>query len=104
MPISQQAFKPKDVNISGSQSVKITNLNIGTSEVGHSLQNNIKQLLIRNRSMNITNFAFTSGESGTNYITLNAGCVFHVSNIDFVGKSLFVKSSDTSILEIIEFF
>lgn len=84
----------------------ITNLAVtpANTEVSHSLQNGLKLLTLRNRSKKQTKVAFAVTESGTNYVTLEAGASWTISPIDFTSKALYVQSPAVSTLEILEVY
>lgn len=109
MPISTPSFQPSDVVIVGSTSCLITNktLLIDNTEYSHSLQTEVKQLIIKTQSSNMAKlqFSFVINESSTNFITIWPGSVFHVCDLSFTSKTLYIQSNKSStIIEIVEFY
>ena len=85
----------------------ITNLSIPNKnvEVSHALQDGVKQIIISSRNRCTLRFALNSGETLTNYKTLYFGTVFCISDIKFVGKSIYLQSdADSTTVEIVEFY
>jgi len=89
----------------------ITNLSLPliNTEVSHTLQDGIAQFMIRNRDKVSTKVAFTSGESGTKYITLEAGAVLTLPDVNFTYgvtsfKTIYLQSGIVSTIEILELF
>lgn len=101
-------FKPKSLNvtISASTDVEITNYSVALAdtEYSHTLQDNLKQILIKNRNAARTKIAFVLGESLTKYMTILPGTVLTVSDLDFSSKVLYFNCSVPCTLEIIEFY
>lgn len=92
--------------LAAATSEKITNLALtsANTEFSLALQANLKQLIIRNRSMAVTKFAFTATESGTKFITISRGAVATIDKIDFTSKTLYVQANIISTLEILELY
>ena len=95
-----------EINIDDASEVKIANLAMATpgNEESYSFQDNMKQVMIRSRVLTDVQFAFTSGESGTNFITLKAGCSLSISSLDFNSKVFYAQASTATTLEIIELY
>jgi len=111
MPISTPTFKPGNVSIDiiNATTPRLTNLTMDISpntESSHTLVTNLKQILIRARnspSNHTLKFSYTSGESGTVYITLLPGAVYERTDLDLVAGTLFIQSNvASSIVEIEE--
>ena len=90
----------------GAQSVAITNYNIAiaSTEYSHSLQSNLKQLIIKPRGDARLQVSFASGESGTKYVTIPKGAVLNMSDLTFSGKTLYMQANKTGIVEIMELY
>ena len=108
MPNITPTFQLKDatITISAATTAKITNLAIGTpnSEVSHVLQDNLKQLIIRQREIGKIQYCFTSGQSGTTYMTIPRGCTEHLADLTFSSKTLYLQSDKTGTIEIMELY
>ena len=107
-PISQPAFKPSSlsVSVSGASELKLTNLDVDTpnTEFSHALQNNLKSVLLRARELVQLKISFVATESGTNYITLNAGCVLSLEELEFTSETIYIQSPSTTVVEIVELY
>lgn len=92
--------------LAGAPNVLITNLSITTTnfEFSHTLQNNVSVLEFKARGGEEFKYAFTANESGSNYITVPACSGQAFSNIKLVSQTLYLQSSATCIIEIIEFY
>lgn len=105
MPNAQQGFSPKDVDLTYSQNVRMTNLSVSTSETSHALISGLRQLMIRSRTLGARlQLAFVSGESTTNYITLEPACVYEITDLKFNGQTLYITSSESATVEIQELY
>lgn len=97
-----------DVGIIGATSSKITNLVMDATpgtESSLALTADLKQLTIRSRTRAKLQFTFVSGESGTKYITISPGTVWHIDQISFASSTLYIQSSKASnTVEIMELF
>lgn len=83
----------------------IYNLSAPTAntEVSQSITDGTQQLLIRVRGRAKAQFAFTSTESGTNYITIPAGASYCASNLNASSLTLYIQTDQASqIIEILE--
>jgi len=86
-----------------SSSVLITNKIVGIAEASHTLQANVKQLIVRARQFATLTIAFESG--ATSYIELRPATVLTLEKLNLTGTTLYLKSSlDSVIIEIIELF
>jgi len=83
---------------------KITNLSLPVidTEVAHALVANLKEIIIRNRDKAEIKFSFVLGESGTKYVTLNAGAVLSLDSLKFTGETIYLQSPKVSTVEILE--
>lgn len=108
MPISTPTFKPvaSTTTIIKPDKVKITNFDIliANIEYSHSLQNNLSQLLVKNREMAITKLCFINGNSNIEYVTIYPGCIFSLDEINFSGNSIYFQSNKICKLEIVELY
>lgn len=104
--VTQTPGTSGNVTLSGSSNVKITNLAIPTIniEVAHTLQDNLKQLLVRHRGIADIKYAFVLNESGTNYITIFKRTVETIINLSFTAKVLYLQSDKTGTVEIRELY
>lgn len=105
-PISLPSFAPADLAITGATNSKITNLSIPTAntEVAHILQADLKQLIIKCRDSADVKCSFVLGESGSKYVTIFRGCVFHLSDLTF-NSTVYLQSTKGSLtVEILELF
>ena len=107
MANSVPTIKNLNVDIENASNHKITNLSLPTAnvEVAHALEAGLKQLVIKARGTSKLQYAFTSSESGTNYVTIHKGTSHTLTDLDFVGESLYVQaSSNGETAEILELF
>jgi len=108
MPIGGQGFVPKDVSatIEGATNQKITNLSLGVAntEYSHALQGGLKGLMVKSRGNSVVKISFTSGTSGTNYITIPKGAVLFLDDLTFSGITLYAQSNVIEIVEILELY
>lgn len=90
----------------GSPNVLITNLVIATAdtEFSHTLQDNLTLLEFKARDGEAFKYAFVATESATNYISVPACSGQAFAGIKLVGKTLYLQSPSTCIIEIIEFY
>lgn len=85
----------------------ITNktLALAGTEYAHTLQNNLKQLIISSRTRANVRIAFTLGGTATDYKTIWVGGATVIDNINFTGKTLYLRSDQAStIMEIVELY
>ena len=106
MPVGSQSFEAVDTTPIAATSTKITNLAMATpsTEVSHAFTSNLKQVIIRSRTIANLQYSFTSGESGTKYITVKRGITLELVNLDFTGVTLYVQADKATTLEIQELF
>lgn len=92
-------------NLGGAQNTRITNLTctLANTEYSHALISNLKQLVFKARNTATLKISFTSGESGTKYITIYKGSMFTLGNMDLTSQTLYVQASIAgTIVEILE--
>jgi hypothetical protein len=97
---------PVDFVVSDS-TPDIKNITLVSANVEQSvtLETGLRQIMIRNRSPQnaVLKIAFTSGESGTKFITIPKGNSFNLENINFNSKTLYLQSNqDNTIVEILQ--
>lgn len=85
----------------------ISNPTLTTAGVEQSivLQNGLKQLIVRTQSpVNAKlQYAFTSGESGTNFMTIPAGASLSLKDTNFNSKTLYIQSNkNNTVVEILQ--
>lgn len=85
---------------------KITNLDIPISdtEYQHVVTDGTTQIMIKSRNIARLKFAYTSGESAINYVTIEPGTTYSLGNIYLEGVTIYIQSSHTTTLEITEFY
>jgi len=96
-----------NVTIKEATTQKITNLDLilQNTEYSHTLTNGVKKLMIRSRSKGEIKFTLTQNESGSNYITINAGAVYFIDNISLNLSVMYMQSSQANnIIEIEEWY
>lgn len=75
------------------------------NEQSVALQSGLKQLIVRARSPINANiqFAFNSGESGTNFLTIPGGASLSLKDTNFNSKTLYLQSDkNNTIVEILQ--
>ncbi len=102
--IGNGSANPVPVSISPAESARITNLSlpVANNEVAHSLVASLKQLIIRSRNKKKIQFSFVVSESGTKFITLEAGATLALEGLLFTGESLYLQSPNITTVEILE--
>lgn len=83
----------------------ITNLSVplANTEVSHILQTNLKKIIVRCRGLAKIQFAFTSTDSSTNFITIHPGSTYSEEGLNLTGKTLYLQTSLASqVVEILE--
>ena len=109
-PITQQGFIPSadlNVTLSASTTPKITNLELtdANTEYSHALTTNLKQCIIKARGFAKLQISFTSGDSGTKFLTIPNGTSLSLNDLDFTGKTLYLQSDTSSVIvEILELY
>lgn len=109
MAIGNSSFVPKDIAavLSGAENIKITNLPVILANTEYSLvlQTELKAIRIKCRDIATLQYCFVSGQSNLNYWTVPKGCSDEMININFTGKTLYIRSSKAStIIEVVEFY
>jgi hypothetical protein len=66
---------------------------LASTEYSQALDSGTKKILIRMRVRSQARFAFVSGNTSTNWITLEAGAVFFEENLDLSGVTIYLQSS-----------
>ena len=96
----------KGITNLASQDKKITNLVVANpnDEVTHTLQDEVKQIIIRNRDYLKTQIAFEVNESGTNFFTIGRGNTLALDSLFFTGESIYLQCPASCVVEIIEFY
>jgi hypothetical protein len=80
-------------------------LTTATTEQSIALQNGLKQLIVRVQSpINARlQYAFISGESGTNFMTIPAGTSLSLKDVNFNSKTLYIQSDkNNTVVEILQ--
>ena len=73
------------------------------TEVSQVLSANTKQLLIQNRGRGRVQFSFTSGQSGTNYITIPPGASLTLTDLNISSGTLYLQSNKANqTIEVLE--
>ena len=74
----------------------IFNIALGTTDTEQSqaLPSNTKQFLIKTRNNTELKISYTSGQSGTNFITIKRNAVFTDTNL-YASQTLFFQSPST---------
>jgi hypothetical protein len=96
-------FRGKALVQAGTSPV-ITNVAIvaANTEVSHSLGASTKSFLIRVRGLARLQLSYTSGDSGTTFVTVPKGCNYSEGGIDFSGVLYFQTDKPTQTVEILE--
>lgn len=105
MPIGTSVYPP--ITSSNANAEKITPLviTLQDTEYAHVLQDNLAQLRIKCRGNATLKICFKVGESGTNYWTINKGCVDNIDGLSFSGKTLYIQADKPNMtVEVMEFY
>lgn len=91
--------------VAGTPNIVNTSIPLAGTEVSQAITDNTKRLEIRSRNLNANlQFAFTAGQSGTNFITINAGSTLSIDGLDLVSATLYIQSDKAgNTVEILEF-
>ena len=92
------------ISIEASDSAKITNLAVSTSEASHAVTANTKQIIIRARGTDTLQVAFTATESTTKYPTIPKYCNLHLADLDFSGTIYITSDKISGTAEILELY
>lgn len=90
---------------STANQVKITNLLVplANTEVPHVLEDGVKFIEIFSRNGRCQ-YAFEPTESGTKYRTIPKNVCGYLAGMSFNGKTLYIQSSVSTTIEILELF
>jgi hypothetical protein len=83
----------------------ITNLSVplANTEVSHSIAAGTKKISFKCRGLARIQFSFTSGQSGSNYISLEPGAIYAESGLNLSSLTLYLQTSKASqTVEILE--
>lgn len=100
---TQTQFSTSDVR---STKVKVTNLDITTADIqfSHTLTSDLKQIMVRSRVGATIQYCWITGETNTNFITIERNAVLYLNDLAFTGKVLFIQTDITGIVEIQELY
>lgn len=93
-----------NVNLTGVSTPTIQNVTITTADTEQSiaLPSSTERFRLCVRGSSKLQLAYTSGQSGTNYITIWPGAFYEESNLDISSLTLYVQASQTGeVVEII---
>lgn len=85
-----------------SPSIFNVNAAIAATEYSQALPANTKSFIIRARTLSTVQFTFTSGQSGTVYMTIPAGCSWEDNNF-YTNATLYFQASQPGDIEIIAY-
>ena len=104
--VTQTQTTSATISVTGAGTPKITPLDITStsSEFSHSLTNNLKQLMVRSRVGATLQYAWGAGETTTNYVTIEKKAVLELTNLNFVGKVLYLRADKVGVVEIQELY
>ena len=94
-----------NVSVDPSTTPTITNLTLTNpvTEYQHTFQSNVKRFTIKARNSAKLQFSFSSGQSGTNYFTIERGCTYDESGLKVASLDIYLQSDKGStIVEILE--
>lgn len=74
---------------------------LANTEYSYAAASNLKRITIKSRNHSVLKVAYTSGESGTIYITLAPGSVYEEINIDGTFTLYVQASKPNEVLEIV---
>jgi hypothetical protein len=96
-------IRPK-ADIVAGKTPTIYNKVVALKDVEESvaLSANTKRFTIRVRGTSQLKLAFTSGESGTKFVTIPMHATYFEDNVDFTGTLYFQTNRDAQIVEIVE--
>lgn len=76
---------------------------VADTELAHTLQANLKKILIKARGSSKVQFCFTSGESGSKFVTIPAGCSYLEDNLNISSGTLYFQLNRAGdVVEILE--
>lgn len=91
MGVQTQTFRSAAAQATTHTIYNVVSPGTASTEFNQVLTNNTKQLLIRCRGKATVQFSFTSGESGTKYITIEKNAVYKASDLNLVNKTLYMQ-------------
>jgi len=98
---SLPTFKPSSVSISGlgAKYKDIVNVSVPTSgvEVNQVLQSNINGIVLRCRELAEIRLAFTLNGTANKYITLKAGAVLALENLNWATSTVYILSNTDGV-------
>jgi hypothetical protein len=78
----------------GSPTIYNVSLGPVSTEQSQALPANTKQFMVKSRGQSLLQIAFSSGQSGTNYITIQPNAVFSTSGL-FASQTVYFQSPQT---------
>lgn len=96
---------PVESSESIAANIGVNNLSMPTANTEYSLalESGIRQLTVRSRITSTMKIAFVSGETTTNFITLEPGAVLVLDKMKLTGKTIYISSNvDSNTAEIIQ--
>ena len=92
------------VVVEKATNVKITHLSMATAntEYSHALESGVKilEIYIKNNSSN-AQFCFATGETNTKYIPIPKRTCYHIDQIKFSSKTLYIEADENNQTAII---
>lgn len=88
----QSASSPTIYNVS---------VTLANTEYSQALSANTKAFTIKVRGTGSIKLAFTSGQSGTNYLTIHGGSTYSAGSIDYSGSLYFQSPKAAQLVEIV---
>lgn len=83
--------------------INVTSPGAANTEFSQSLSTNTKQFLLRTRGNGKLQLSFTSGQSGTTFITLEKNASLSQQNLELTNITLYMQCDKASeIIEILE--
>lgn len=93
----------EDANGSSPTIYNVTTPGTANTETSQALSSNVRQFLLRVRGLANLQFAFVSGQSGSNYITVPRGASYTVSNLSLESATLYFQvDKESQVVEILE--
>lgn len=93
------------VSIVGATTATIYNVNcaVAGNEYFQILANGTVRFSVRSRKNGKLQISFTSGETGINFFTIPAGCVWAEDGLSLTGRTLYFQSNiDNDVVEILQ--
>jgi len=105
MTIGTSVYPPITVTNANAEKITPLSMPLQDTEYSHVLQDNLTQLRIKCRGYSTLKICFKSGESGTNYWTINKGCVDNIDGLSFSGKTLYIQADKPGMtVEVMELY